>query len=355
MEQAGASPRGQYGPMRRPSTFQGLLAAAALLAGVAAAGGCGGQSSASAGGSDVTASTPRSSPAASTRTTGRTATAAGTGTAAVTPAPATRPRPPAAPVVALPGAVGSSWSVLATLDGRPAAWIAQRSGLTLMRFDQHLVRLALHSGSQEPGGSGWRYGDRIGPMEIHHVIAGFNGGFKLSYGSVGFFANGRTAVRLSAGLGSIVTYADGSTQIGAWHEGVPQRGKPIASVRQNLRLLVDHGRAAATVEGCVTECWGQTIGHGTIVARSALGIDAQGDLVWAAGETLSPADLANGLLAAGVQRAVELDINPFWVAGYVYEHHPGGPSAVPVVPGQHGIAGELLEADPRDFFTVLAR
>jgi hypothetical protein len=91
------------------------------------------------------------------------------------------------------------------------------------------------------------------------------------------------------------------------------------------------------------------------VARSALGIDAAGRLVWAAGESLSPGELARALTAVGVQRAVELDINPFWVAGYLYLHRAGGPSAVPVVPGQHGIAGELLEGDSRDFFAVLAR
>jgi hypothetical protein len=54
-------------------------------------------------------------------------------------------------------------------------------------------------------------------------VAGFNGGFRLNYGSVGFLADGRVAVPLTAGLGSIVTYQDGATQIGAWQQGVPAR------------------------------------------------------------------------------------------------------------------------------------
>jgi hypothetical protein len=58
---------------------------------------------------------------------------------------------------------------------------------------------------------------------------------------------------------------------------------------------------------------------------------------------------------AGVQRAVELDINPEWVAGYLYVHHGSGPVAVPVVPGQTGIPGALLSPYSRDFFTVLSR
>jgi hypothetical protein len=257
------------------------------------------------------------------------------------------------PVVKGRGQPGSMWNQVATVGGRPTTWIALRSGVTLLRFDQSLTHLALHAGSQEPGGQGWTYGDHIGTSEAHRVIAAFNGGFKLNYGSVGFVADGRVAVPLTVGLGSIVTYRNGMTQIGAWHEGVPARGLAIASVLQNLHLLVDHGAASSTVGGCMS-CWGATLGGGAAVARSALGITGSGQLVWAAGEHLSPGMMAQALVGAGVVRAVELDINPEWVAGYLYEHHGGGPTAAPVVPGQLGIPGRLLAPYSRDFFTILA-
>jgi hypothetical protein len=61
------------------------------------------------------------------------------------------------------------------------------------------------------------------------------------------------------------------------------------------------------------------------------------------------------MAAAGARRGVELDINPDWVAGYLYVHHAtSGPTPVPVVPGQYGIAGHLLAPYSRDFFTVLS-
>ena len=308
----------------------GVLACSTLALG----GGCGGQSSA-AGSAAVKPSATAASVAAK---------------------PAPRPRPRSTtPAVSVPAFVGSQWTVVARLEGRPIAWLTQRGGITLMRFDAQHSRLALHAGSVEPGGGGWRYGSRIEPSEIHRVIAGFNGGFKLTYGSVGFVSYGRVAVALSSGLASIVTYTDGSTQIGSWHAGVPAAGKPIASVRQNLRLLVDHGAPSPSAEGCALSCWGATLGGGVAVARSALGIDGEGRLVWAGGESLSPVQLAGALVAAGAQRAVELDINPFWVAGYLYEHHASGPVAQPVVPGQHGIEGQLLGPDTRDFFVVSVR
>jgi hypothetical protein len=259
-----------------------------------------------------------------------------------------------APVVTRPDQPGPRWKPVAAIGGQPAAWIAQRSGVTLLRFDQRLVHLDLHAGSGEPRGHGWKYGDRIGPSEIHRVLAAFNGGFKLGYGSVGFLADGRVGVPLTVGLGSIVTYRNGTTEIGAWHQGVPARGLPVASVLQNLHLLVDRGAVAPTVKNCIVICWGKTLGGRPEAARTALGITGDGQLVWAAGESLTPATIAHALVNAGVLRAVELDLNPGWVAGYLYIHHRGGPTAVPVVPGQLGIPNRLLAPYTRDFFTIIA-
>ncbi len=267
---------------------------------------------------------------------------------------ATRARSVPRLVVTSPGRPTLSWTVVAKVRGQPAAWLAQRSGVTLMRFDQGLVHLTLHAGSSDGGVTGWTYGDRITPREIHLLLAAVNGGFKLTYRDVGFMSAGHVAVALKAGLASIVTYTDGTTDIGAWRAGVPSTGETVFSVLQNQRLLVDRGLAPASASDCIIACWGETIGSRTAVARSGLGITASGQLVWAAGEQLLPAQLAAALISAGAVRAIELDINPYWVAGYLYVHHRGGPSPVPVVPGQLGIAGKLLEPDSRDFLAFVA-
>ncbi len=277
------------------------------------------------------------------------------GVAATRPAAHASRAPSVAPLVVTPPAHPTSgWTVVARVRGQPAAWLAQRSGVTLLRLDQSLTHLTLHAGSSDGGVSGWTYGDRITPREIHLLIAAVNGGFKLTYGGVGFASGGHVAVPLEAGLASIVTYTDGTTDIGTWRVGVPSASKRVFSVLQNQRLLVDHGVAASNVSSCIIACWGDTIGGQTDVARSALGITTAGQLVWAAGEQLLPADLAAGLISGGAVRAVELDINPDWVAGYLYLHHRGGPSGMPVVPGQLGIAGKLLEPYSRDFLAFVA-
>ncbi len=261
----------------------------------------------------------------------------------------------AAPALTVaPVATTSRWRVVARVGGRPAAWLARRRGVTLMRFDQQLVHVALHAGSSDGGTAGWSYGDRVSAREVHRLIAAVNGGFKLTYADVGFVSGGHVAVALKPGLASVVTYTDGTTNIGAWGSGVPSGHGRVFSVLQNQHLLVDRGVAAADVSTCVLRCWGGTVGLVDVVARSGLGITAGGRLVWAAGEQLSPAALAAALIGAGAVRAVELDINPWWVAGYIYVHHRGGPSPLPVVPGQRGIAGALLNPYARDFLTFVA-
>jgi hypothetical protein len=256
------------------------------------------------------------------------------------------------------------WLPAAHVRGQTAVWISRTSAygdppytVTLMRFDQRLVTLHLHAGSSEPGGSGWRYGSVISSREEPSVVAAFNSAFRESYGAGGFEAYGRVGWPLKRGKASVVIYRDGSVDIGRWHQGVPAPGRPVAEVRQNLGLLIDGGQIPGTVDTCIKLCWGDPLHEQPIVARSGLGLTADGHLVWAAGHNLSVRALAHALAAKGVLRAIELDINPAWVAGFLYRHHPGRTPAVavPVVPGQTPISGPYLTPYFRDFFTVVAR
>lgn len=303
-------------------------------------------------------------------TSGRTISHAGAATATAPPSTKAKPKPPvrvkkpAAPVKPYARLLPIAWRTGSTSGFVPGArwknqtvaWIDRTSsGVTLLAFNQRLVELHLHSGTIDAGPSGWRYGPAVVGSERTRILAAFNGGFRLDIGAGGFESYGRVAVPMRAGLGSIVTYADGTTNIGAWRGVVPAAGKRVVSVRQNLTLLIDHGRGAPTL-GCVP-CWGATLNGVFDPARSALGITADGRLVWAGSEHPTLPDLAAALLAAHVKRAVELDINPEWVAGYLYRHaslrHP--PEPVSMVVGQQGISGEFLSPWSRDFFTIVTR
>lgn len=288
----------------------------------------------------------------------RTSQAPKTPTSTIKPRPARAPARSAHPQL-LPVALGTAPTPLAPAvrwHGRTAALIERTpAGLAVMSFDQRVVELHLHSGTIDAGTLGWRYGPVLARGERPHLVAAFNGGFRLSTGAGGFEAYGHIAIPLRDGLGSIVTYSDGTTDIGSWQREVPAAGKHVVSVRQNLSLLVDHGAPAPDV-GCLS-CWGATLGGIPDPARSGLGITAEDNLVWVGAEKLTSLGLARALIAAGAVRAVELDINPEWVAGYFYGHRGGrGPLApVAALPSQRGIPGQFLAPWSRDFFAILAR
>lgn len=317
-------------------------------------------------GSAQSGQTPAQSPTASA-----TGSTSGSPSAATrqtpTPTVTVRATPPPPPYPVVLGAAHSyglhRFIPVAMVNGHVAAWLerAPAAGepgvsVTVVRFDQRLVRLVLHAGASEPGGSGWPHGDAVGRSEVHKLLAAFNGGFRFSSRAGGFVENGRVGARLQRGAASVVTYATGVTDIGAWRIGVPASGLRVASVRQNLTLLINHGRPAGPAYSC-RSCWGDTLGGATDVARGGLGITARGQLVWAAGAPLSVAALAHALLHAGATRALELDINPAWVAGYFYihHHHAHPVTPLPLLSNQTGVSGFFLAPDDRDFFTIIAR
>ena len=213
------------------------------------------------------------------------------------------------------------------------------------------VTYVLHDGSEDPGLAAGRV--RAGPAvrgaERRRLLAAFNGGFKLSAGAGGYEQEGHVAAALRRGVASLVIDRSGRARIGIWGRGVP-RGEAVYSVRQNLPPLVLGGKPTAGAADW--GLWGATLGGGEYVARSALGQDVAGHLVYAASMSASPADLAVAMARAGVRIAMELDINPEWVQLDV-ARRPGGPLRA-AIRGQNRPADQFLLGWARDFIAVLA-
>jgi Phosphodiester glycosidase len=215
------------------------------------------------------------------------------------------------------------------------------------------VRYVLHNGSQDPG-PGYAALVRAGPAvtgaERRRLLAAFNGGFLLRSRAGGYEQEGHVFRALRPGLASLVIDRSGQARIGVWGVDAPAPGEAVYSVRQNLWPLVENGQP--TREAARWWRWGGTIGHAEYVARSALGQDASGDLIYAASMSTTPEDLAVALVRGGAQTAMELDINPEWVQLAV-AHTPGGPLRAPI-PGQVRPSTQYLTGWTRDFITVLA-
>jgi hypothetical protein len=228
---------------------------------------------------------------------------------------------------------------------------ADGSVVTLAEF-RGPVSYRLHGGSVDPGRAvlgAVQAGPRVRARERHRLLAAFNGGFLLSAGVGGYEQEGHVIRPLRKGLASLVIDRSGAAAIGVWGAGLPRPGESVFSVRQNLRALVKRGHPSAAAANW--RSWGSTLGGGESVARSALGANAAGQLIYAGSMSATPADLAAALVHAGARIAMELDINPEWVQLDV-ARTPGG-SLRAAVPAQVRPADQYLVGWRRDFLTVL--
>ena len=232
--------------------------------------------------------------------------------------------------------------------GRPVIFRGSTGGVEVAWLDSNLVTTVFVAGTGDPGGP-WPGGGQVAPEVRSRLVAVFNGGFKLGDLPGGWYTDGRVNKALVPGQASVVVYRDGHLDVGEWGRQV-ELTPDVVSVRQNLGLLVDDGRptpAAASTN------WGGSVA-GIATARSAIGVDARGGVILAQAR-VSPAGLADALVAAGAVRGMQLDINPTWTALVVYDAAADGSVSGRRVMGTGGPAGLYLSPYARDFFAVLIR
>jgi hypothetical protein len=275
---------------------------------------------------------------------------------------------PPAPLPPLPGQTPlpgeGVWQTVLTVARRPAVQVTalrpdtQHTSFVVgvLRMDPTLIRGQLHPGTRDPGGT-WHTPSIVAGNAQDRLAVAFNGGFRLTDPShPGYFSEGRTAAPLVSGQASLVLRTDGTADVGTWNQEI-QMSPTVASVRQNLQMLVDHGDVNPACATGGTKQWGSTIGQAAYIHRSGFGVTATGVEVYVGGPALSVCTLGNILKAAGVVRGLELDINPNWVSGTYFHPRTGtvahGYRLFPDerVSPQH----YLTTASSRDFYTWSTR
>jgi len=245
--------------------------------------------------------------------------------------------PKSVPLVVSPAlpAEGQWQAVGPTVDGIPSMYESQFRAdnvytaeiTSAVWIDPLLAKVSLIPGLIEPGGS-WSHPPYVTPAELPSAAAAFNGGFRFQDARGGFYLDGRVAVPLRPGAASLVIYRNGRIDIGAWGSEVTL-GPDVVAVLQNLVPMVDRGQVSASATYNDTSLWGATLGAQVVVARSGIGVTADGALIYVAGPALTARTLAESLQRAGAVRAMALDINPEWVTFNFFSHpDPANPATV---------------------------
>jgi hypothetical protein len=224
----------------------------------------------------------------------------------------------------------------------------------VLLIDHRRVRLHMTGGTDSPGGDRGVAGPGVIPDEdLAGLLAAWNGGFRGPHGGFGMYADGREYRPLRDGYASVVVTRDGTVSIGQWGRDITWSDDIIA-VRQNAALLVEDCEVSPrTNEG--NETWGyvEVDSSEFITWRSGIGLTANGDLLVAAGNSLSAPSLARALWAAGACWAMQLDINSPYVLTSVFFHQANGKidarkfmSSMPDNPAR------FLGTQPNDFLYV---
>ncbi len=195
-----------------------------------------------------------------------------------------------------------------------------------------------------------------GPMEVptelrSKLVATFNSGFKLNDSGGGFAIGGHAYAPLKDGLATILQYRGGRMDVRSWTGG-PSVPANIIYARQNLPLIVDHGRPNPNLSDGPQ--WGQTLGNAIRVWRSAVGVDRHSNLIYAAANDQTVGSLAAVMIRAGAVRAMQLDINTYWTSFITYRH-PGATDPANLLASMDRSPERYLTPDDRDFFAVYKR
>jgi hypothetical protein len=230
------------------------------------------------------------------------------------------------------------------LQGQAAGVIAYAGWIRTAATD-----LGLYLGYEGPGVTNLSRGPEAVPSTgISRLLATFNSGFYEKDGAAGFYTNHTLYFPMLKGLATLVRYTNGTVGITQWAGG-PTPGPTVLMARQNLPLLVNN--SAPTALTANNYAWGLTLHGAPAVWRSALGIDKNGNLIYAAASDQTAASMARIMVTLHCVRAMELDINPEWPIFVTYAG-PGAAKPTLDVPNPNQVADRFLYTSTKDFFAV---
>jgi hypothetical protein len=218
-------------------------------------------------------------------------------------------------------------------------------------IDSTRTSLALYPGRYEPPNASNAVAE-VPPAQRSNLLATFNSAFRLEdSGGDGFVANGHVYAPLKDGQATLIAYNNGTVDVRTWSGGA-NPGPDVVLARQNLPLILENGRLNPDLSN--DSLWGATLGNAIRVARSAVGVDAHGNLLYAGASDQTAQSLARVLQRAGAVRAMELDINYEWVTFNFYGTSGAG-QPTKLLPTMDRPATRYLTPDDRDFFAVYSR
>jgi hypothetical protein len=235
------------------------------------------------------------------------------------------------------------------------------AALSVVAID--LRRLALHAvaGEHEPRGAtkeaqGYYRRALVAPEHHAVLVAAFNGGFKAEHGHYGMRVDGVTLIPprpMSCG----VALVDDKLVIDDWARLKTQETR-ASWWRQTPACLVDAGNLHVGLKTDAENThWGATVDGDTVIRRSALGMSADGRVLYVGiGDHVTAKAIAVGMQHAGSHVVAQLDVN--WSFPKFLLYRPRTPGSTSLVADKlsdgfdYSVDDYIRDRSPRDFFYV---
>jgi len=233
---------------------------------------------------------------------------------------------------------------------RPYAYV------TLIQLDMRSLKLGAVAGQKQPAGPIGKSGPGKIPESIvasNNLVAAFNGGFQYRDGKYGMIVGNTTYLPLEKDFATLIASGSGKLTLIKYEGQLPN--EPIEFIRQNCPMLIENGQIAGFDE-MNKKLWGRTLATDIYTWRSGLGLTANGNLIYAVGNNLTPQTLAQALKMGGAINAMQLDINPFWVRFNIFDTNGNGSYKTSVLTkGVYNGSKEFLNGYEKDFFYIYKR
>jgi len=227
----------------------------------------------------------------------------------------------------------------------------------IVAIDVSRLGMELVGGTTEPEGSSAPVEKRPGIVpaaDLASLVAVTNGGFKKRHGGHGIAVAGETLLEPKAEFCTFAKTKSGGYRVGTW-SGMAAQANDLSWFRQTPPCLVEGGTKNPDLANeYKAKKWGGAEDGNKEIRRSAIGVGPDpGILYFAIGDYTTAEWLADGLAAAGITTAAELDINYSYTRFIVYEHGAEGElkATSPLLKDLKAPRREYWkEASERDFF-----
>ncbi|MGC4090405.1 MAG: phosphodiester glycosidase family protein, partial [Polyangiaceae bacterium] len=233
------------------------------------------------------------------------------------------------------------------------------SEVFVVAIDVRRIDLYVVAGSQEPKTDDAKtiYERRARIPDEHHesVLAAFNGGFMTEHGGYGMKVDGVVLVHPKPTACTLALYKDGSLRIASWSK-LAEREADMVWYRQAPQCMYEDGKIHPGLTVGSGLKWGATLDGDTVIRRSAVGLSADGQVLYVSiTNHTSARALADAMHHAGAVDIAQLDVNWSYPKFVLFEASAPGEKrkAVALASGFEFSEDEYIRKRARrDFFYV---